>query len=671
MTIERMGQHSDHPVDHASATVGAPEKELTKFLDPLRIPPVIKAGGDPLDRPLKIAMKEADVRMHSDLPPSRMWTYEGHFPGPTIEVRRGQKLRVAWRNDINGPFPLKAVDVMSPPPPGAPVQPPPGTPLLTLGPGRDGVEPRPEVAALPSWLVVHLHGTSTGGGNDGWTENAQLYGETQLAEYHNDQRATALWYHDHAMAITALNVVTGLAGMYIVRDDEEDALNLPSGKHEVPLLICDRNVDTDEHGHRTGDLLYKAGLVPRPQGGGPPAPGDPTLKLPFLGPYNVVNGVIWPHMRVEARWYRFRILNACNARPYSFELRDENDKPVHGGLVQIGSDGGLLPEPAPLDVPADPSKPDVPETLPLTLQPGERADILIDFSKFRGKTLTLVNRFIPVAGPAGSISLNPDVMQFRVRPNAVHHDFKLPSKLSRSFVRLTHETPHEQHRWVALVGLARALHPEMWEMRRIADRPPGGDPVEGIVQVQVPGPDGKDEVVTLQRVTRAFEDPVAFMVNHHAWEQWNFINLSEFPHPMHIHLAPFQALTRNIYSAKTHFDQEIGGTTAPVRLEKKGRLEPGEKGWKDIIQVGVYELVQVIAQFTGGTGRFVHHCHIFEHEDMGMMRTFVVTPKEIMPLMPNMPGMGHGHDDDHDDHDHDHNGDGGEPAAPPSHPDHP
>jgi FtsP/CotA-like multicopper oxidase with cupredoxin domain len=585
--------------DHASPAAAVTAPTLTKYLDPLRIPPRKKVGSQ---KSLEITMCAARVRLHSELPPTAVWTYEGHFPGPTIEVRRGHNLRVAWRNEIEGDFPVTAVEL----------------PNATTGPGRDGAEPRADVAAMPPWTVVHLHGAHTGADNDGWTENGALPGRAQLSEYPNDQAATTLWYHDHAMAITALNVVAGLAGMYLIRDAEEDALRLPSGALEVPLIVCDRNLDMDADGEFTGDLLYKQTILPSP-----PGPDPMKLKLPFTGPFTLVNGVIWPHMDVDARWYRFRMLNASNLRPYTFELRDEDGAPVHGALRQIGTDSGLLPAPATLDA--------------LTLQPGERADVLIDFSTFRGTSLTLVNTLAPPL-PPGTSGPNPDVMQFRVRSRRVHDRFKLPKTLSPSFKRLTHENlPKHTHRWLALT-LLDGRHPELWEMVEI-DEAPGDLPVDGIVQVKQE--DGT--VTTLQRVSRDFKDAVNFYVEEDSWEQWRIINLSPVPHPIHIHLIRFQAMRRDVFDV-AGFDTAVGGTTAPVTYKSGGTLTPGEQGWKDTITVGGNELLAVAGQFGGGSGRYMYHCHILEHEDEGMMRTFVVMPEAVMALDPHMShGPHHSH----------------------------
>lgn len=197
-----------------------------------------------------------------------------------------------------------------------------------------------------------------------------LPGTLQRSEYPNEQRATSLWYHDHAMGIISLNVMTGLMGMYLIRDADEDALRLPHGKREVPLFISDRNLDTDAQGNLTSQLLYK--IILRQDG----------IRIPFFGPFTLVNRVIWPHLEVDACWYRFRLLNASNQRAYDLVLSDQDGAEVAGALHQIGTDGGLLPEPVALD--------------DLTLAPAERADILIDFSTFRAKSLVLANRLAPV-----------------------------------------------------------------------------------------------------------------------------------------------------------------------------------------------------------------------------------------------------------------------------------
>ena len=123
------------------------EHSLTKFLDPLRIPPVITVPTGKPHELLKITMRPVSAKLHSQLSTTRMWGYNGSFPGPTIEVRSGQNIQVIWENAITGIFPIPAVDVL--------------LENATAGPGRDGAKLRADVAALPPWTAVHLHGART------------------------------------------------------------------------------------------------------------------------------------------------------------------------------------------------------------------------------------------------------------------------------------------------------------------------------------------------------------------------------------------------------------------------------------------------------------------------------------------------------------------------------
>ncbi|APU14353.1 MULTISPECIES: multicopper oxidase family protein [Actinoalloteichus] len=574
--------------------------ELTKFRDPLRIPPVLRPEGGEL---VTVVQRATWVRLHSELPPTRVWTYDGHLPGPTFDVRRGQRVRVAWTNEIEGPFPVTAVDVPLPQP---------GEPSPSDEPGRSGGLPIPEVTQLPPWTVVHLHGAVTAAGNDGWADNGVLPGEAQICEYRNDQPAMTLWYHDHAMMITRWNVYAGLLGMYLLRDEEEDALNLPSGDQEVPLIICDRNLDVDEKGALTGALVHKT-----------------VEERGFSGPFTLVNGVIWPHLDVERRWYRFRVLNASNARTFTLSLRDERGEPITGTAWQIGTDSGLLPALLPLPAAG------------LVMAPAERVDLLIDFSVFAGRRLRLVNA-------AANPGPNPEIMEFRVGRRRVTSDFRRPTTVSGSYVRLRHdEHGHEHGRRLLVLANGTSGHGELWEMHRLDpkhDHIPEFDGVtvhDGYVQVQ----DARGEVVTYHRMSRVFEDTVNWFVRQDSWEQWDILNLTGPTHPIHVHLVRFQAVDRVRFDIGG-FDQARGGTATPVRYVADGALLPDERGWKDTIRVGSTELVSILSHFTGSTGRYMYHCHLLEHEDMGMMRPFVVAPDPVVTLMEKL----HGHGGDHGDH---------------------
>ncbi|MBP2335063.1 FtsP/CotA-like multicopper oxidase with cupredoxin domain [Saccharothrix coeruleofusca] len=591
-------------VSRALPAAEGPTFGLTKFLDPLRVPPVIRPHSWWHQDALTVTTVRATTQLHSQLPPTEVWAYDGHFPGPTIEVRRGRQLRVSWTNGTEGKIPLIAVQ--------APIaSAPQNNPGFRNPDGSlpDGVSLIDGVADLPSWNVVHLHGALTGGGNDGWAHNAVLKDLSQLAEYPNRQQSTTLWYHDHAMAITRFNVHAGLAGVYLIRDEEEARLNLPSGEQEVPLLITDRNLDTDASGALTGQLLYKVPFVTAPDG--------TQLHLPFTGPFTLVNGVIWPHMEVETRWYRFRVVNASNARFYQLHLVDDaTGESLDHAVHQIGTDGGLLPRPAALPAGG------------LVVAPAERADLLIDFTKLRGRRVRLTNAH-------RSAAPEPDIMQFRVENRDRNDRFRLPARLSTSYVRLHHGTtvPEDHdHVFIALVppGTAGEGHPQMWELHEIEEPPPL--PAEGIIQLTDPA---TGQVRTFERVASLFDDTTSIFINHDRWAVWNFIHLGGPTHPMHVHMSQFQALNRTKYALDPNtgnvagFDLATGGTPAPLPVPGPGTpLTPQEEGWKDTFQVAAGEWLSIAGHFGGATGDFMYHCHILDHEDEGMMRPFVVMPAE-------------------------------------------
>ncbi|MCN9242866.1 multicopper oxidase domain-containing protein [Streptomyces sp. RY43-2] len=604
--------------------------ELTPYVAPLTIPPVLRPYAGDVLRETEIALRPTWVRLHPQLPPTLMWGYDGSVPGPTIEVRRGQRIRIAWTNRIpkESEYPVTAVQVKSRER-GAPA---------STEPGRGGVEPDKDVAALPAWSVTHLHGAQTGGGNDGWADNAVGFGDAQLSEYPNDHQATQYWYHDHAMNITRWNVQTGLFGTYLIRDDEEDALRLPSGEREIPLLLADRNLDTDEDGRLNGRLLHKTVMVEERN-----AETGKPVTLPFTGPYTTVNGGIWPYAEVAPAWYRFRLLNASNARIYDLVLVDEENTPVPGVVHQIGSDGGLLPRPVPIDFD---------DALPtLTAAPAERFDLLVDFRQLAGRTLRLVdkgpNQPAGVPDPEGDVRY-PDVLEFRVggcddetaKGETGADAFELPEVLSGSFRRLTHDIDHG-HRLIVLTPPATkgaGGHPEIWEMTEVADTRGLRLPAEGVIQLT--GADGRTK--TYRRTARTFNDALGFTLAEGSYEQWSFLNLAPIVHPMHIHLADFQILGRDAYDI-SGFDPAMGGTRAPIAFTPATSipLAPNERGHKDVFRVPGGQILRVMGRFDGAYGRFMYHCHLLEHEDMGMMRPFVVMPSEAMKFSHDMGHGGH------------------------------
>src|SRR6266568_1223639 len=583
---------------------------LTKFKDSLRVPPTlrpqIKADQQYI---LRVHMRPARVQLHSQLPPSEVWTYEGSLPGPTIEVSRGQRLQVEWINAIpeDQPYPITAVTA----PDGSQNE-----------PGRSGRPANSTVATLPPWTVVHLHGGRTIANSDGWTENGALSGQLTTSDYTNDQQATLLWYHDHAMGITRFNVYAGLAGLYIIRDAEEAALHLPGGPYEIPLLLQDRNLDTTPDGSLTGRLLHKI--------------EDGTME--FFGPFTLGNGTIWPYLPVEARQYRLRLLNGSNSRFYRLLLLDEQGKLALDKITQIGTDGGLLGRP--VAVPQD----------GLILAPAERADLIVDFRALRGQRLTLVNTAgapfdnSPATQPPGMPDLenrlpHPEVMEFRVSLQPVDDPFILPTALSSSYRRLAHDRlPPSlpvsqtgiQHRVVAMVEYPAGML-TFHELAEVAD----GDAAAGEALLTIADEQGK--AVRYRTVAQHFEDTVNWFVAYGSTEVWSVVNLTEDTHPFHVHLVQFQALGRDLYN-KDGFHPATGATTAPISFQGHGMLDANELGWKDTVRVNPGEMVSIAATFDGFTGRYMYHCHILEHEDHDMMRPFIVMPAAALAAM-DMPSM--------------------------------
>ena len=336
-----------------------------RFADPLPMPPVIKPGKH--QRDIVMRLTQFKTKIHRDLPEMSRWGYNESSPGPIIEVNEGQKIRVHWKNEL------------------------PTTSVLPTAGGMDmnspGQRPLPDVRA-----VTHLHGAvvseprpdNTVRNDDGWPDAWTVGGQEQLAVYPNPQSARALWYHDHAIGVTGRNVAAGLAGMYLIRDKYEKSLNLPSGKYEVPLIFQTISLNAQGNG-----LVYTT-----------------NLSNEFYGNMMTVNGKVAPYIIVEPRKYRFRVLNANNARALQLKLVDQTDRRTPGPpLVQIGTDSGFLERAVVLNDPKDPN------TIPLKLASGERADLIIDFSAFAGKNFILFNDSI--TEPEREIGI-PLTMLFKV-----------------------------------------------------------------------------------------------------------------------------------------------------------------------------------------------------------------------------------------------------------------
>ncbi len=338
---------------------------LTKYMDALPVPPVLKP-----EKRLgchsfyTVKMTQFKQKLHSELPPTLVWGYEGRYPGPTIVANRNEKVNVKWENHLPVYKHLLPVDT------------------TVHGAG-------PEVP--PVRTVVHLHGAKVAPDSDGYpeawyTNGYEIYGpdfKRKTYQYTNEQRAATLWYHDHALGITRLNVYAGLAGFYLIHDLEEMSLNLPSGAYDIPLVIQDRSFQED------GSLSYPS----QPPDPSPDLP-DPSIVPGFFGDTILVNGMVWPYLDVEPRKYRFRLLNGSNTRFYDLKLEDKEEEPLPI-WVQIGTDGGLLEAPVQLEH--------------LVMAPAERAEVVIDFTGLAGREIRLTNSQQPF-----DVDTTGQVMQFRV-----------------------------------------------------------------------------------------------------------------------------------------------------------------------------------------------------------------------------------------------------------------
>ena len=582
---------------------------LAPFADALPIPERLVAAQQ--NGRLTVPIRAGEHRFHRDLPESAIWGYDGTVPGPTIEAEAGQPVTVQWRNELDGALPV----VVTTAPEAADTS---GVPVQCV-PGLSGGTPDQNAAALAGHTVVHLHGALTPAPYDGWAENLFAPGQHAVFHYPMGQRAALLWYHDHVMGVTRFGVYAGLAGLWIIRDRRERELGLPEGPpFEVPLLIQDRNFGLDEAGRLTGQLVHKT---------------DPEVMEAFP-PFTVVNGKVWPLLEVQAATYRFRVLNGSNARTYRLVLL-RGGAPELSRVTQIGTDHGLLRAPA--RVPPD----------GLVLASAERADLLVDFADLEpGSELTLVNTagapFDGAPFPAanahdaadpGRMLPYPHVMRFRVVAGPVTRR-TIPAELATDYrPPAPGALAGAPRRTIALVERELDGEPSMLTMRELV---PVGDGHTGPAVTVT-----DDEQTTRYRAAAGhFEDATTFFPVLGRYEVWQLINLTNDTHPIHVHLDPFQILSRRPirYQIPDHGIEDLA-ITAAVTLERDPGDELGhtiddnERGLKDTVRVNPHEIAEIAVRFTTYAGRYMYHCHILEHEDRDMMRPFVTMPAELMPFM--------------------------------------
>ena len=643
---------------------------VPKYVTPMLIPPVMPRadtitmrGGKPVDY-YEISVKQfAQQILPAPLPVTTVWGYGAvrsaskkgllvhHAPSLTIESKWNRPVRVRWVNDLvdgNGDYlpHLLPVDqtLHWANPPG----------------GSEGSDSRPSFEVTPGPyrgpvpMVTHVHGAAgVGDESDGYAEAwylaaagnipgeyategtwypffaAKAAGTFGVAwgpgfatfQYPNNHRESTLWYHDHTLGMTRLNVYAGPAGFFLVRGGPEGEKAIldsrsstpavlpgpapiegdpfPSHKtyYEIPIAIQDRSFNDD------GSLFYPSsreffdGATTDVPGFIPDTDLSPIWNPEFFGNMIMVNGNTWPFQTVEQRRYRLRFLNGCQSR---FLVLDFGQIP--GVEVwAIGNEGGFLAAPVNLTESHDNR---------LLMGLAERADLIVDFTKVLVGNYVLRN--VGPDEPFGGGEPNEDfdaadpsttgqVLQFRVVP-AVAPDPTTPPQFL-VLPPITALPAATRTRPLALIEMMS----QYWE-----------GPAEALLghlnQVGMPVHQAWDGAVT--------ENPSVGDT-----EVWEFHNFTADAHPMHVHETSFEVVSRQALVLN-----QDGETEPPSRLVGEPRPpEEWESGFKDTVIAYPGEVTRIRATFSH-PGQFVWHCHIVEHEDNEMMR-----PYRIGPVQPGQP----------------------------------
>jgi FtsP/CotA-like multicopper oxidase with cupredoxin domain len=558
----------------------------------------------------------------ASLPRTTVWSYGSvnhpgsfHYPAFTFEARYRRPVRVKWINDLvdaQGDF---LPHLLPADPTLHWANPPGGTQDRDSEPSFT-TTPKPYDGPVP--IVTHVHGNHAFDYSDGYAEAWYLPDARNIPagfaaegsaydyfrqksplgdqwgpgnavfEYPNDQPATTMWYHDHTLGMTRLNVYAGPAGFYLLRRGPGDLpgavlpgpapqLGDPEGTryYEIPLAIQDRSFNDD------GSLFYPDTREFFDEFGGPYIPDSdvpPIWNPEFFANTMVVNGKTWPALDVEPRRYRFRLLNGCNSRFLILKLAsDPTHRPAKAALPlwMIGAEGGFLPEPVKLHQ--------------LLLAPAERADVIVDFTGLAvGTEIYLINLgpdepFGGLPTPFADPQTTGQVMRFTVVPLTARDVSRPPDRL--------HLPP--------VHPLGEASNTRRVSLNEDASTFPGFD---GPVAAELGTLNASGEPVPL-----GWDDPISENPDLNAIEVWEMHNFTEDAHPIHIHEVQFQVVDR----------QPFDGAARPP--------EPYERGFKDTVIAYPGEITRVKALFDL-PGLYVWHCHIVEHEDNEMMRPYHVGP---------------------------------------------
>ena len=659
---------------------------VPKFDTPLLIPPVmpkagmiVQRGGKNVDY-YEISMKEISQQiLPAALPPTTVWGYGAvssankrglllhHAPSLTIEARWNTPVRVKWINDLkdaNGNFRphLLPVDptLHWANPPGGPT----GRDMRPDFTGKTYVslanftDPNTQYTQYtgPVPMVTHVHGAvGVGDESDGYTEAWYLASARNIPsdfategtwynffsdkaaatysvawgpgfatfQYPNLNRASTIWYHDHALGMTRLNVYAGPAGFYLIRGGPagDDAVldsrfgtravlpgpapkehdKFPSNKtyFEIPIAIQDRSFNAD------GSLFYpdsRAFFDGFAQPFIPETEISPIWNPEFFGNMLMVNGNTWPFLNVEQRRYRLRFLNGCQSR---FLILDFSSIPG-AGVWQIGNEGGFLA--APINITADHGN-------KVLLGLAERADLVVDFTNVAqgNYVLSNVGPDEPFGGGVPNVDFEAadpnstgQVMEFRVGP-ALGLDPTTPPQFL-VLPALAVLPAESVTRPLALLENGEVL-PEIG--------------FDGPIEAQLGNVDANGNAVHKRWADEVSENPALGTT-----EVWEFFNFTADAHPMHIHEVAFEVVNRETLV----LDDESEEPVQPVQLTGDVRpAEAWESGFKDTVIAYPGEVTRIRARFNT-PGQFVWHCHILEHEDNEMMR-----PYRIGPVQPGQP----------------------------------
>lgn len=484
---------------------GVTAVSLTVFLNAcMPKPGGLNAPGSPTpDLEFRIRSLPGEAKILEG-PPTQVWRYEGEvirgaaenmqsiagsYLGPILRARKGQRVRIHYENQI------------------------------------------------PQESIIHWHGMHVPESADGHPRLAISEGESYTYDFTVMDRAGLYWYHPHPHGNTGEQVMRGMAGLFIVDDEEEATLRLPTGEYDIPLVIQDRIFGNDNH------LKYYKNDV---------------AVFGFLGDRYLVNGQPDFILPVATRPYRLRLLNGSNARIYALRLSDGRP------LQVIGTDGGLLEQPVSRDF--------------VTLSPAERRELWLDFSDYSVGSEVELENFDPTE--PNNVENVKSVVTFRIDREEVSH-LTLPQKF----------TPLN-------------LHDEGEAVNR-------GNPRTFELSMGM----GMRWMINGKTFNMTAVDPNE-KVKLGDLEIWEFINnsahMGAMQHPMHIHGLQFQVIGRETVPDYRLVNEAIHGGSV-------------DEGWHDTVLVLPGERVRVLLKFEDFEGLYMYHCHILEHEDMGMMRNYRVS----------------------------------------------